>query len=264
MQIKVMSFNIRYSASPQQDGKNSWEHRRCYVCDLLRFYRPEICGLQEVLRHQLEDISSTLPEYAFVGVGRDDGQEAGEYAPIFYFRDRFALLNSGHFWLSGQPQEPGLKGWDAVDPRMATWALLSCRSNNRSILALNTHFDHCGIQARHNSSKLLLRTLGEITGQEEIPVFVTGDFNAEPGEDCIRELLCSDIPLQSASEQSPFCYGPRWTYHEFGQLPCSERPQIDYIFMRNITEIISYASLSESRCGLYPSDHNPILLTAVL
>jgi hypothetical protein len=40
---------------------------------------------QEVLHNQLLDIQSLLgPGWAYVGVGRDDGQKAGEYSPIFY------------------------------------------------------------------------------------------------------------------------------------------------------------------------------------
>lgn len=58
------------------------------------------------------DMSSVLPEYSFIGVGRDDGKEQGEYSAIFYKRELFDVLDSGTFWLSPTPEKPSL-GWDA-------------------------------------------------------------------------------------------------------------------------------------------------------
>ena len=52
-------------------------------------------GAQEVLNNQLNDLLDRLPEYAYVGVGREDGKTKGEYAPIFYRKDRFSVEKSG-------------------------------------------------------------------------------------------------------------------------------------------------------------------------
>lgn len=56
----------------------------------------------------------------YIGVGRDDGKTKGEYAPIFYRKDRFKLLRSGNFWLSENTIKPN-KGWDAAYIRICTW-----------------------------------------------------------------------------------------------------------------------------------------------
>lgn len=57
--------------------------------DILGFQVCLLAGLQlmpqEVYHSQLEDLAELFgPAYDHVGVGRDDGREAGEYSPIFY------------------------------------------------------------------------------------------------------------------------------------------------------------------------------------
>ena len=81
-QISVMTFNIRYD-NPK-DNQNWWEYRKSSVVQMFNFYSPEIIGIQEGLYHQLKYIKNSLPEYDYVGVGRDDGKTKGEYAAIFY------------------------------------------------------------------------------------------------------------------------------------------------------------------------------------
>ena len=81
-QISVMTFNIRYD-NPK-DNENWWEYRKSSVVQMFNFYSPEIIGIQEGLYHQLKYIKNSLPEYDYIGVGRDDGKTKGEYAAIFY------------------------------------------------------------------------------------------------------------------------------------------------------------------------------------
>jgi hypothetical protein len=85
----------------------------------------DIVGFQEVLHNQLLDLSALLgPGYGLVGVGRDDGKERGEYAPIFWNKDKFELVRWKTIWLSPTPDQPGSKGWDAV-------SLAASRSHRR-------------------------------------------------------------------------------------------------------------------------------------
>ena len=55
-------------------------------------------------------------------MGRDDGKTKGEYAAIFYDKQKLRLVDSGHFWLSETPEKPG-PGWDAACTRICTWGL---------------------------------------------------------------------------------------------------------------------------------------------
>jgi len=104
--------------SPWSDpyAENPWCERRSRLVDaLLSTGEPDILGFQEVLHNQLLDISCLLGEgYGFVGVGRDDGKEAGEYAPVFWRKGVLDLVRWKTVWLSPTPDVPGSKGWDAV------------------------------------------------------------------------------------------------------------------------------------------------------
>ncbi|MCP4711379.1 MAG: hypothetical protein GY869_22395, partial [Planctomycetes bacterium] len=95
LELNVMTFNIRYGTA--NDGENHWDNRRDMVLDVLQNHSPDVVGLQETLRFQLDQIGDAFPEFAEVGIGRDDGHTAGEYSAILFRRDRFALLDSGTF-----------------------------------------------------------------------------------------------------------------------------------------------------------------------
>ena len=108
--LNIMSFNIRYD-NPN-DGLNAWKNRKDIAAKTIVFYDVDICGLQEVLEHQLQNLAELMPEYEWIGVGRDDGIKKGEYAPIFYRSENLQLLDNGFFWLSETPEIPGSFGWD--------------------------------------------------------------------------------------------------------------------------------------------------------
>jgi hypothetical protein len=72
-------------------AEQPWAVRRSRLVDaLLSTGELDIVGFQEVYVSQLHDIAELLGKrFAHVGVGRDDGKEAGEYSPIFY--DKYAV-----------------------------------------------------------------------------------------------------------------------------------------------------------------------------
>ena len=98
-QMTVATFNVRYRNEGDAAAGNGWERRLPHVCGIGESQGFDIFGAQEVLDDQLHDMLDRLPDYAYIGVGRDDGATQGEYAPIFYLRERFELLDEGHFWL---------------------------------------------------------------------------------------------------------------------------------------------------------------------
>jgi endonuclease/exonuclease/phosphatase family metal-dependent hydrolase len=107
-EIKLISYNIRYN-NPA-DGVNAWPLRKEKFGILLNQYNANIWYFQEVLHNQLVDLKAMLPEFGYVGVGRDDGKEAGEYSPIFYKNSLYQLVSSGTFWLSPTPNVAASKG----------------------------------------------------------------------------------------------------------------------------------------------------------
>ena len=159
--IVVATFNMRYD-NPD-DSMNNWQYRKERVA--------------QFLQNQVDDLKALLPDFDMVGVARDNGKDEGEYAAIFFRRDRFEVLDSNNFWLCENPDSVGMKGWDAACTRIATWAKLKDKTNDKIFMAVNTHFDHVGEVARRESALLIISKIKEIVGDQ--PAFLTGDFNVD-------------------------------------------------------------------------------------
>lgn len=260
--MNVMSFNIRLST--KADGDNWWEHRKDLAANVIKFYDVDMFGAQEVLHNQLTDLLDRLPGYDYVGVGREDGKTKGEYAPIVYRKDRFSVIKSGNFWLAEDPTAVGKKGWDAACERVATWAIFKDKETGKEFFFLNTHLDHMGQVARHEGAALVLEQVKQLSGN--LPVVVTGDFNAVPEDDPIRVLTDVNDPrhLTHTRTIAPLRHGPEWTFHDFGRIPLEKRDWIDYIFVKGNIKALRHGVLAESIGNLYPSDHCPIVSRIII
>jgi endonuclease/exonuclease/phosphatase family metal-dependent hydrolase len=255
--MRVMSFNIRYD-NPG-DAEHAWPKRRALVAGVIRFHEVDVLGVQEALSHQVRELEADLPGLAWVGVGRSDGKEKGEFAPIFYRRDRFELLASGTFWLSPTPETPGSKGWDAALPRVATWARLRDRRGGGDFLAINTHFDHVGELARQQSAKLLVERARALA--EGLPVILLGDFNAQPDSAAYRTLAEAFRDAREVSESGHF--GPEGTFGTFS--PQQEAAaRIDYLFVGGPITVRREATLAHHWDGRHASDHWPVFAELVV
>ena len=257
--VNVMTFNVRYD-NPD-DSLNNWKYRKDRVANAIRFYDADIVGTQEVLHNQMEDLRQRLPGYESIGVGREDGKEAGEYSALWYRADRFTAKESGWFWLSETPEVAGSKGWDGACERIATWAKLQDKLTGKELFVMNTHLDHVGVAARREGVKLVLDKIQELGG--DLPVILTGDFNAEPESDVIKQVTDTADPehLTDARTVADLVYGPNWTFHDFGSIPYEHRERIDYIFVKNGLEVLKYGILAETEGNAYLSDHAPVLIS---
>lgn len=260
--VNVMSFNIRMDTSA--DGANRWSERKDLAANVIKFYDVDLFGAQEVLHHQLTDLMNRLPGYGYVGVGREDGKTKGEYAPIFYKKDRYSVVKSGNFWLAEDMHAIGKKGWDAACERVATWAVFKDKESGREIFFLNTHLDHMGKIARHQGASLVLEQVHELA--RNLPVIVTGDFNAVPTDDPIQVLTDPKDArhLQHTRPLAAIQYGPEWTFHDYGRIPPEQREWIDYIFIKGNVKVGRHGVLTDTFNYLYPSDHCPVLATLVI
>ena len=256
--LRVMSFNIRMDTPA--DGPNAWPLRKDIAAGTIGFHRPDVAGLQEVLVSQLRDLEALLPEYGWVGVGRDDGREAGEFNPVFYLEDRFRPLETSTFWLSETPGRPGVKGWDAACARVVTWVRLRDDWGGGVFVVFNTHFDHVGETARRESAALVLAEMGRIAGND--PVVLTGDLNCTREDAAYGTLLsgAGGAPLlrdaREASLRPP--YGPAHSFSGFRAEARSALP-IDHIFVSSSLEVTRAGILPGSWDGRFVSDHNPVL-----
>ena len=252
--LKLMTYNIRLDLAT--DGDNAWPNRKDYFCAQLNFYEPDIFGIQEALPNQVEEISSLMPKYIHVGIGRD-GLGKGESSNIYFKKERFKLLQENTFWLSETPDKIS-KGWDAALNRVCTYALLKDSQTKQTFWVFNTHLDHVGELARTNSILLILSKI-EALNTKNYPVFFMGDFNSEPSEERIVALKTKMLDSKALSEEKPF--GPTGTFNGFKQNEPVTK-QIDYIFLskENPFKVKKYAVLSDSKDLKYPSDHLPVYI----
>ncbi len=251
-ELNVMTFNVRYD-NPE-DGRNNWKFRKERVAEVIRDNRIDAFGTQEVLINQYNDLKGLLPEYASVGVGREDGKEQGEFNAVFFRRDRFTLLDSGSFWLSETPEVAGSRGWDAACERLATWAVLK-EKGGTELLFINTHLDHMGRVARREGVTLLIERIGKLAAGR--PVVLTGDFNAEPGSSVVGHVLACGIFNDSKAVAATKA-GPDWSFADYGSIPDGERPLIDYIFVSKGVGVSHYEVLPDHNEEGFVSDHAPL------
>lgn len=254
--LKIATFNLRMDTP--SDGENAWFHRKDMVNDLIRFYGFDLFGTQEGFTHQLNDILR-LSDYRFIGVGRDDGKDAGEHCAIFYRSDRFKVLDQGDFWLSEHPEKPG-RGWDGTCcNRICTWGKFEDLKNHKQFYFFNVHYEYEGDVARRESSNLMISRIKSIAGNQ--PVFLTGDFNAFPTEEPIRILNDSGFLNDSykITKEAPF--GPVCTYHGYDSTIKTEE-RLDYIWVTDSIQIDKYGVLTNTLYGHTPSDHFPVIVVA--
>ena len=260
--LNVITFNIRYNTP--NDSLNSWPYRKDKAASQILFHEAQIVGLQEALYEQVTDLQERLPGYKYVGVGRDDGKQKGEFSAIFYDTLRLQLLQTQTFWLSEQPTVAGSKSWDAAITRIVTWAKFKDRVTKKIFFSFNTHFDHIGKIARRESAKLLLQKIHDIAGTTTI--IVTGDFNSFPSDEPIQIITDVSNPLHLTDtkfiSQQPH-YGPTGTFNSFGPKEISNDP-IDYIFIRKGIKVLQHATLSQSWQGRFSSDHFPVFARLVM
>lgn len=246
--LSVMSFNVRYDEP--SDDKNQWNNRKSAIIKLLNNTKPNVFGIQEGLQHQVDYIDKNLSEYAYVGVGRDDGIMAGEYSALFYSKARFSLIESGNFWLSETPDVPSL-GWDANNIRIVTWAKLNDTSTGNLFYIFNTHFDHKGRVAQKKSSELLVEKISEINS-DNAPVLILGDFNMLVGSSRLRPITSQ---YDSAQKTAKISDNNR-SYNGFGIWLLSRN--IDFIFYKDLTPL-HYKTVVGDYGVRFVSDHYPII-----
>ena len=249
----IISYNIRYDND--WDIENSWKIRRNKVSQILVQYSPSIIGIQEGLLNQVQYIDSSLIDYDYVGVGRDDGKKKGEFCAIYFDTTRYVLLKNSTFWLSETPDTISV-GWDAALERICTYGLFKDRITKGKFWVFNTHFDHIGVVAREKSSELILKRIDKINHQS-LPVVLMGDFNSTPNSPPVKELKTELSDALKISLEK--LQGPRGTFNGFNEdLPIEKR--IDYIFTNDL-KVISYTHINDRlNNNRHISDHLPVMI----
>lgn len=245
-QMLVGSYNIRCKNGSDAARGDVWAKRCQVICDQVNFLSPAIFGAQEVQHGQLVDMLERLDGYDYIGVGRDDGKKAGEYAAIFYKKNLVKLLEQGNFWLSETPEKPGL-GWDAACVRICTWGKFAMDDLNHDFYFFNLHMDHVGTVARREAAKLVVEKIREIA--KGASVVLTGDFNVDQNDEIYRIFTDSGI-LKDSYECARLRFAENGTFNSFKPDLFTES-RIDHIFVSPQVEVEAYGVLTD---GYWTSD----------
>lgn len=261
--IKMMTYNLKF-ASPTYEPL--WEVRRGWQVDLIRMADPDMIGIQEGLKEQVDYLADHLPEYVVVGEGRKGGDD-DEHMAIFFKRDKFRLREMHSFQLSETPEVLG--SGPEVNPRMVTWVRLAVINrppegeaspypmdyrghweNTREFYVFNTHFfTRRGHELEQlNSARLIMERIHTLdrfgSWTRERPLFLMGDFNAQPGS----EVYETFVGEENAGDPSLL----RDSYPG-GQ-------GIDWILYKGAVKVNHYEKMDYNVDGVYPSDHKPVLV----
>ncbi|MCQ2146788.1 MAG: endonuclease/exonuclease/phosphatase family protein [Bacteroidales bacterium] len=253
--LTVMSYNIRYGTA--KDGTNAWNLRYPASAMMIEDQKPDIMGIQEGLKDQLDYLKDVCKGYDYVGVGREDGKKEGEYSAILYNTKTVSIVKSGNFWLSEDPTKPSI-GWDAACNRMATWAIMKDKNTGKKFMVVNTHLDHEGVEARKKGLELISSKISEINS-ENLPVILTGDFNMTPDSDEIKDLK----KVMKDTREVAFVTDKNDTFNDWGKK--ANWKIIDYIFFSGFDSCSSYQTVTKEYYNrVYISDHFPIKAVFVL
>lgn len=240
--LYVGTYNIRMLSDDDARQGDGWTGRYPVICDMMNFEAPDAFGAQEVLYPQLQDMLSKLDRYDYIGVGREDGKTAGEYSPIFYNTATLNLLNSGTFWLSETPEEPGVLGWDAVCPRVCTWGEFTVKEGGYRFWYFNLHMDHIGVVARREAAKLVVARIREIC--KGGPVILTGDFNVDQKNEIFKTFSQSGI-LKDSFDAAKHRFITNGTFNAYKSDAYSDS-RIDHVFVSPEFEVKGYGVLTNS------------------
>ena len=272
LELSLATFNVRREGDDDFDER-AWENRIGAVVRTVRRMEPDVFGIQEARHGQVADLRASLTDFAFHGIGRDDGARDGEYAGIFWKADRFEAdaTDRGTFWLSPTPEVPGSTGWGNDIPRVASWVRLVDRASGRGFYAFNTHFDHRS-QASRERSALLLAARIEARRRGGEPIVLLGDFNAVPGNPLLAYLRGKRVTLAGAT-RGPWPGGLRDAVA--GKRPELDRQstlhlwrgaagppwRVDHILVSGSPDLVDAEVVRPQAGEPLPSDHYPVRVT---
>lgn len=256
-QLQVMTYNLKCETGTPP---HSWNERKEKVRDVIHKESPDLIGTQEGVYAQVCDLLAMLPDYDWIGLGRDGGSR-GEYAAIFFRKERLQLLEYDHFWLSDTPDTIASATWGNYYKRMVTWARFLDLRTDQQLYHINTHFDHESLVARNNSAELVIRKIGEF--DSNLPVIFTGDFNTDIDTEPYQ-ILIEKGAFKDTWNLAEFRVNEGLgTFNDFRD-PTGGSERIDWILGRGNMNVKSVGIIGDCPNGSFPSDHFPVVASLCL
>lgn len=276
--LRVMTYNLLAAGKKRNFP---WEHRVDSVVELFQHLQPDVVGTQEANYRQIMDLKDRLPGYHVFGEGNLGPNQARHedswYSAIFYRPDRVKRLASpgDRFWLSPQPARPASRFALASRPRVAVWSTFEHLESGQPFLFGTTHLEAFHPGHRREGVRLLQNYIGQKLRElgEEMPVFLTGDFNAEASAAEIRHLqmdtshgpALQDAWREAGRDESRdgATFRGLDLRDRVGNWLLGHR-RIDYVFFRGrpvkieTVEKVNYADYL-AQDAVPPSDHDPVM-----
>ena len=243
-EMNIATFNVRCGAprksadAPRKgDYKkyNGWDDRKDYLCDMIKFEAFDVFGVQEARHPQISDMLERMPEYAYIGVGRDDGEHKGEHCAIFYQKKKFKVLDHGDFWFSETPDVPSY-GWGAKYRRVCTWGLFQNKKTKELFYLIYTHVNWG--KSSVMSANMLVEFVKEKCTKTD-NVIIMADFNAAQDSDLYKIITSNGF--EDTYESSKYRFAPTGTGNGF---------RINYFNYRRIDHIFVSEGIKSSRYGV--------------
>jgi endonuclease/exonuclease/phosphatase family metal-dependent hydrolase len=242
MKLKVVSFNILCGEKENYRFKD----RASRLRRALQPLDPDVIGLQEYRDAWAPHIGEQFSDYDMYNAWRSEGSDR-ESGPILWKRDRFELLNTGHFWFSDTPEVMSGNEWDEVFHcyRICAYVILQEKQTGTTFAVMNTHFGF-GDKGQVNSARLIKRYADALA---PLPLLITGDFNARPDSPAYAEMTRHFTDVNAATVNDT-----RNTYHGF-TLDQYLDEHIDYCFVNDKVMPLTQKRIDEQVDGYPLSDH---------
>ncbi len=252
---RVMTFNLQTDL-PYYFGDQLFKNRFRSILAIIRYYNPDIIGVQELSEDMLPFLDELNDTYVFYGHARNKQSAfANERCCILYRKNRFTVLEGETFWLSSRPSSAGTRELGSIYPRIATRLLLKDNETEESFTVCNTHLDHLFPITRRKQCEDIRDHLQK-NGKGLFTV-ITGDFNASIASNALQTLIIDPaLNIHDVLTETP---GPTIRIPRLN--PLHTGMPIDHILISRSLHVIQAAIIKGRSMGVYPSDHYPVLCT---
>ena len=273
IELNVITVNVSadFTTPP---GVPPWNERKSLLVETLLTAQPHLIGLQEVTTTQRRFLETALSDFSVLTVPVVDADPAlvtawrAKYAVyglpdipnpyellLFYRTTEFALIASGHLWLSPTPERPSI-GFGNVAPRAVLWAHLCHRPSGLAFICFNTHIDH---RCPDPMVALCRQRFADFLPLN-VPLIFIGDFNFNPAT-ANYALLHSDgwLDPHQVAEAAEV---PTFLYNTPDLMPGG---RIDHILYRGHgLDPLAWSRLASPDPSRRMSDHDPVLVRFTL
>jgi endonuclease/exonuclease/phosphatase family metal-dependent hydrolase len=286
--IRVLTFNILCAGGePEPKKDRAWDKRLPIVIDVMKNFPNEnspydFIGTQETCNnpgkpeyHQVKQLADAMTGYCSLFIPCGGKLDKWSFTNmIFWKKDRWEIdpNDSGAFWLSDTPEIPGSNDWDNNNdlPRCVTYGLFHELGSNgrtgRKIYFFNTHLNSKVETVRLRSAVLIMDRIVK-RKEKDVPVIVTGDFNALQDSPLITYMQGASLEFEGKTFQPLLPFTETFkavhpdsdkfgTHHSYGEIKWNQK--IDYIFVSDRLKPVVANVILTQKNGLYPSDHLPV------